>query len=61
MGVAFTVTDRVASGSVSECFGAGVGSAAFSGSIDSVPFVSISFMLKMGACKLSCFVWGEVL
>ena len=61
VGFAFAVTVMVASGSVSGCFGVGVGSTTFDGSIYYVPFVSLSSMPKMGACKLSRFVWDEVL
>lgn len=56
VGVAFTVTAMVASGPVSGCFGAGVGSIVFG----SVPCVSVSSTLEVDACALSCFVCGEV-
>ena len=57
VGGALTVTAMVASGSVSGCFGAGVGSIVFG----SVPCVSVSSTLEVDACALSCFVCGEVL
>ena len=60
VGVAFTVTVRVASESVLDCFGAGVGSAAFGCSMGSSPCMSVSSKLEMGACELASFVWGEV-
>ena len=53
-GVAFTVIAMVASGSVSGCFGTGVGSIVFG----SVPCVSVSSTLEVDACALSCFVCG---
>ncbi len=57
VGVAFTVIAMVASGSVSGCFGAGVGSIVFG----SVPCVSVSSTLEVDACELSCFTCGEVI
>ena len=56
VGVAFTVTVRVVSGSVSGCFGTGVGSIVFG----SVPCVSVSSTLEVDAYELSCISWGEV-
>ena len=60
VGVAFMVTVMVALGSVSDCFGAGVGSAAVGGSEGSVPCVSVSSTLEVDAYELSCISWGEV-
>lgn len=56
VGVAFTVTVRVVSGSVSGCFGAGVGSIVFG----SVPCISVSSTLEVDAYELSCFACGEM-
>lgn len=55
VGVAFTVIAMVASGSVSGCFGAGVGSIVFG----SVPCVSVSSMLEVDACELPILDRGE--
>lgn len=52
VGGAFTVTVRAASGSVSGCFGAGVGFTTLGGSLGSVPFVSLSCKLVGDACEL---------
>lgn len=54
VGAVFTVTVRVVSGSVSGCFGAGVGSIVFG----SVPCISVSSTLEVDAYELSCFVCG---
>ena len=56
VGVAFMVTVMVALGSVSDCFGAGVGSIVFG----SVPCVSVSSTLEVDAYELSGISWGEV-
>ena len=56
VGVAFTVTVRESSGLVSGCFGVGVGSTTFDGSMGSAPCVWEFSIPKIGACELSCFV-----